>query len=754
MGKVKKNGNKGENMKQKKAIVFEIVGLALIVFGLLVLLSHFLKSPVSDVILLTFSWVFGTIGSYILPVWFIFLGGMYLVKLQHVKFVSVTSGVSLFFVTLLATAQFYNNPTFHAAGLNNEPGGFLGMIFAATLYAALKKLGILMLIFCFLLSISLTFSAPLWKILAFPFRLFYLAVIEPIKDARRKERDEEVQAKAEELKEEERESSIKNILRKQQAESEEKGTLPAIITPIIDNNEPEEEDFIIPVTGVPSEKNPEQLKFADDNISASYKLPTSNLLTLSPKPKVVSENAEENIRALDATLKSFAIDAAITDVVRGPRVTRYEIAPAPGVKISKITALTDDITLALKALNVRIEAPVPGKGVIGIEVPNKESVIVDMRDIIESEAFNKAKSPITIGLGKDITGNAICTDLASMPHVLIAGATNSGKSVCINTIICSILMRATPQQVKFLMVDPKRVELSLFQNIPHLIAPVAYDAKHAAGLLRWAIKEMEQRYVMLSERGVRNIASFNELAQQEQLEELPYIVIVIDELADLMMQAAAEFEGSICRIAQLARAVGIHLVVATQRPSVNVITGTIKANIPSRIAFAVASQIDSRTILDCMGAERLIGKGDMLFAPVGAQEPVRIQGAFLSEDDVRKVVEFVKNQGRPEFTEEIMRIEDEAVLANNGGEAGGGNTPTNVDDLFDQALEYIRVNGQASTSLLQRRFSIGYNRAARIMDEFEARGYVGPSQGNSKPREVLFAPDTREQNTSDVEFEE
>ncbi len=347
---------------------------------------------------------------------------------------------------------------------------------------------------------------------------------------------------------------------------------------------------------------------------------------------------------------------------RGPRVTRFEIVPPPGIRINRITNLADNIALSLAALDVRVEAPVPGKGVVGIEVPNKESVIVDLREIIESEVCRKSKSPLTFALGRDIAGHPRITDLSRMPHLLIAGATNSGKSVCINSLICSILMRATPQQVKFLLVDPKRVELSLFQSIPHLIAPVAYDAKHAAGLLRWAIREMEQRYEMFADKGVRNIAGFNEQSRLEGLEDLPYIVIIIDELADLMMQAAAEFEASICRIAQLARATGIHLVVATQRPSVNVITGTIKANIPSRIAFAVASQVDSRTILDMNGAERLVGQGDMLFLPVDASKPSAHPGRLrLRSGDQPRGRTTCASKGKPYFTDEIVAIEEEAM---------------------------------------------------------------------------------------------
>ncbi|MHB0935869.1 MAG: DNA translocase FtsK [Armatimonadota bacterium] len=464
-----------------------------------------------------------------------------------------------------------------------------------------------------------------------------------------------------------------------------------------------------------------------------------DLLTLPPRSaSTMKDDSAEKILVLEDKLRSFGIEAKVVGVERGPRVTRFEILPPPGVRISKITNLADDIALSLAALDVRVEAPVPGKGVVGIEVPNKELTMVTVREVLEADVMRKSKSPLTFTLGRDIAGHPRVADLTKMPHLLIAGATNSGKSVCINSLLCSILMRATPQEVKLLLVDPKRVELSLFQHIPHLIAPVAYDAKHAAGLLRWAIREMEQRYEMFADKGVRNIVGFNEQSRLEGLEELPYVVIIIDELADLMMQAAAEFEASICRIAQLARATGIHLVVATQRPSVNVITGTIKANIPSRIAFAVASQVDSRTILDMNGAERLVGQGDMLYLPVDASKPARIQGAYVSEVDINHVVSFVKGQGKPHFSDEIVAIEEEAMRVD--GDDGGFNDEPE-DELFDRALDYIRTTKYASTSMLQRKFRIGYTRAARIMDIFEERGFVGPGQG-SKPREVIFAPAT------------
>jgi S-DNA-T family DNA segregation ATPase FtsK/SpoIIIE len=399
--------------------------------------------------------------------------------------------------------------------------------------------------------------------------------------------------------------------------------------------------------------------------------------------------------------------------------------------VSKVTNLADDLAYALKALAVRVEAPVPGKGVIGIEVPNPEVTFVHLREIMESKAAERTRSRIAFALGRDISGHPMMADLATMPHLLIAGATNSGKSVCLNALIASMLFRVRPDEVKFLLIDPKRVELSLFEGIPHLAAPVAHDAKEAAGLLRWAIREMELRYSQFADVGVRNIKGWNERAQMDDdMEPMYYLVIVVDELADLMMQAATEFEISICRLAQLARATGIHLVVATQRPSVNVITGTIKANIASRIAFAVASQVDSRTILDINGAEKLVGSGDMLFLPLDAPtgKPVRLQGAYIGERDIMAVVDFLKKQARPHYSKGAVESVGSVVLRADDEEGV-------EDEMFGKALEFVLATKHASASMLQRKFKLGYTRAARLIDMMEERGYIGPHDGR-KPREV------------------
>ncbi len=471
---------------------------------------------------------------------------------------------------------------------------------------------------------------------------------------------------------------------------------------------------------------------------AQFQLPAIELLTEPPSSEEAQKEALASRSTLEEALASYGIEAHVVDVERGPRVTRYEIMLPPGVRVSKITNLADDLAYALKALAVRVEAPVPGKGVIGIEVPNPEVTFVHLREIMESRAAERVKSKLAFALGRDISGRPMLADLATMPHLLIAGATNSGKSVCLNSLITSILFRVRPDEVKFLLIDPKRVELSLFEGIPHLAAPVAHDAKESAGLLRWAIREMELRYSQFADVGTRNIKGWNERARiDDEMEPMYYLIIVIDELADLMMQAATEFETSICRLAQLARATGIHLVVATQRPSVNVITGTIKANIASRIAFAVASQVDSRTILDINGAERLVGSGDMLFLPLDAPtgKPVRLQGAYISERDLTAVVGFLKEQAKPHYAKGALESAGSVVLSK-GDEDGV------EDEMFETALEFVLATKHASASMLQRKFKVGYTRAARLIDMMEERGYVGPHDGR-RPREVYATPQDR-----------
>ena len=468
-----------------------------------------------------------------------------------------------------------------------------------------------------------------------------------------------------------------------------------------------------------------------------YILPSLHLL--SKKVKVMSETLNQeiadNARILGETLANFKVKASILNACHGPAVTRYEVKPAPGVKVSKITGLADDIALNMAASAVRIEQ-IPGKAAIGIEVPNQELESVQLREVLENPAFAAAKSRLTVGLGKDISGQAIFADLAKMPHLLVAGATGSGKSVCINTLITSILFKAKPTEVKFILIDPKMVELSVYNDIPHLMVPVVTDAKKAASVLNWAVQEMEKRYGLIAQAGVRNMDGYNKQFEEEPEKKLPSIVIIIDELADLMMVAPHDVEDAICRIAQKARAAGIYLVLATQRPSVNVITGVIKANIPSRISFAVTSQIDSRTILDASGAEKLLGKGDMLFKPQEANKATRIQGAFVSDKEVELLVEYIKSQGhKVEANQDIIDFTNKAAEAENEPEEDKP-TKTKMDSLLREAVELVMSSNNASASSFQRRYHIGYSRAGRLLDTMEQLGIVGPPQG-SKPRDIL-----------------
>ena len=491
----------------------------------------------------------------------------------------------------------------------------------------------------------------------------------------------------------------------------------------------------------PEEDNTPPISFAEVE-NASYELPPLRLLKL---PKKTDQSGEyelinKNAAKLERTFQSFGVKARVTQVHLGPAVTKYEVHPDVGVKVSKIVSLSDDLALALAAKDIRMEAPIPGKSAIGIEVPNSEVAMVSLREVLEATQNDKPDAKLMIALGRDITGEAVLAELNKMPHLLVAGATGSGKSVCINGIITSILMRAKPHEVKLMMIDPKMVELNVYNGIPHLLAPVVTEHKEGAQAVKKVVSEMERRYELFSHTGTRNIEGYNDHVRRHNLEEddkqplLPYIVVIVDELADLMMVASSDVEDSITRLAQMARAAGIHLIIATQRPSVDVITGVIKANIPSRIAFAVSSGTDSRTILDMGGAEKLLGRGDMLFMPVGATKPVRVQGAFLSDQEVEDTVEFVISQQKAQYQEEM--IPDDIPEA--AGEV--------EDELYDEAVELIVDMQTASVSMLQRRFRIGYTRAARLIDEMELRGVVGPYEG-SKPRAVLITKPNEEKSS-------
>lgn len=467
-----------------------------------------------------------------------------------------------------------------------------------------------------------------------------------------------------------------------------------------------------------------------DLVVQRYCIPPLSLLS-KPKPNAgvrLDKEINANATTLEQTLESFGIQTKVVHATQGPAVTRYELEPAPGVKISRIVSLSDDIALKLAAPSIRIEAPIPGKSVIGIEVPNRQVFGVSLREVLESTEFQSSSSLLTVALGKDIAGQSIIADLSKMPHLLVAGATGSGKSICINILISSILFRAHPDCVKFLLIDPKVVELSNYNGIPHLIAPVVTEPKKAASALKWTVQEMERRYALFAAAGTRDVTRYNEV---NPTEKLPLIVVIIDELADLMMVAPVDVEDSICRLAQMARASGVHLVIATQRPSVDVITGTIKANIPSRISFSVSSQIDSRTILDMAGAEKLLGKGDMLYYPIGATKPTRLQGAFISDSEIEVLVKYIRT---------TLTVAEEQAVPLFEDTAGSATTARFEDDLLEDAVRLVLETGQASVSLLQRKFRIGYTRAARLVDMMQEMNIVSPANG-SKPREIIMTSD-------------
>ncbi len=647
----------------------------------------------------------------------------------------------------------------YTQGVSLKSGGFFGGLLGEPLCLAFGKVGaaitIIILVFVFVMLVTGTPLVTLLKKMYKPVR----TVKEKVESGEisfGKHRDDvqvdfpiddpQKQKEALDQMSEKQRSVISTYKDIELPEKEEQTSIAvedALAAASAEKEEQEVEEETLPITDEEiSEIEAETIVMKQDE----YKFPPLDLLKNVKSQSAAMEQAElENTaNRLVNTLKSFGVETRIVDISRGPTVTRYELQPSSGVKISKITGLADDIALNLATAGVRIEAPIPNKAAVGIEVPNKASNVVNIREILESLSFTGSKSKLTIALGKDIGGNAIVGDISKMPHGLIAGATGSGKSVCINSIIMSILYKARPDEVKLIMVDPKVVELGIYNGIPHLLLPVVTDPRKAAATLSWAVSEMEKRYMMFAANNVRDLQGFNRLAEDDpEIKKLPRIVIIVDELADLMMTAPKEVEDSINRIAAKARAAGMHLIIATQRPSVDVVTGVIKANIPTRIAFAVSSQVDSRTILDSAGAEKLLGRGDMLFAPYGSNKPSRIQGCFVSDEEVEKVVDFVKGRHSSEYDDTIMEdIEARATMDKK--DRGGASSSSDGDDndpMLSAAIEFVVENGQASTSMLQRRLKLGYARAARLIDMMEERGIVGPYEG-AKPRPVLI---TKEQ---------
>lgn len=668
------------------------------------------------------------------------------------------AGGLLLFVTLLSALHQplmtgYSYKEVLASGLAGQGGGFIGAVSSVILKSIFGRLGtwivlVAMAIISFLLATGVSLTSILRRV-----RQVVGAVVPAVRNWLLAFLFTEVDEEEPITKKEkgQRRNNNRKVPQPEEGESVSVVINPPpepqpVITAVINKEEPVPvkvyPESIIPPVAEEDKKNRRRPKVnlqADNPAvpeaggasepAGTYVLPPLSLLSRPVRVKNprLEKDITDRIKILEDTLESFGVKVKVTQVSCGPAVTRYEVHPAPGVKVSRIVSLADDIALSLAASQVRIEAPIPGKSAVGIEVPNKEIAVVHLREVLEDPAFTEANSRLTVALGKDIAGNPVIADLAKMPHLLIAGATGSGKSVCLNALVCSLLFKATPQELKLLMIDPKMVELTQYNGIPHLLAPVVSQPKKAATALHWMVNEMEKRYQLFAETGVKDITRYNRLQQKENngQETLPLVVVLIDELADLMMVAPADVEDAICRLAQMARAAGIHLVVATQRPSVDVITGLIKANISSRIAFAVSSQVDSRTILDMAGAERLMGRGDMLFLPIGASKPVRVQGVYVSDREVEDLVTYVKQQGRPEYNPNFLK----------GEEVGEENNEA-TDELFPAAVRVVLETGQASISMLQRRLRVGYTRAARLMDMMEARGFVGGHEG-TRPRAIL-----------------
>lgn len=748
--KVKDNDAKKKNEES----FFDFTGIILITLGVLIflaLISGVLpnNSWAGSMGIFFYKIFIGLlgIGAYVIPVLLIYMGLCYIITNQYFKFTKTTVGIIIFTITTLLFMESIVLPNYYVKGemlaavksqfqaTSIFHGGIISLVISVPLYLLLGKWGSYVIFLAsYIVSLMMINDITLKELLTFEKQ-------NKEERNRRKERavNEEENNEVNFIIEEgtSREENIKidsniKIIDFMRFDDDEQKTDKVAVADVVESRNraekktTERESLNIDITMGPGEKNYE------------YTYPSPELLNRNINGGSKSGDKKEllgSANKLQDTLASFGVEAKVVQVTKGPSVTRFELQPHVGVKVSKIVNLADDIALNLAASGVRIEAPIPGKAAVGIEVPNKELSAVFFREVIESEEFTASTKNLSFALGKDIGGNCVVGDLTKMPHLLIAGATGSGKSVCINTLLMSLLYKYSPNEVKLLLVDPKVVELNIYNGIPHLLIPVVTDPKKAAGALNWAVNEMTRRYKLFADNNVRNIEGYNDFVEKGIIgEKLPWIVIIIDELADLMMVCANEVEEYIGRLAQMARAAGMHLVIATQRPSVDVITGVIKANIPSRISFAVSSQIDSRTILDSSGAEKLLGKGDMLYYPVGESKPIRIQGAFVSEEEVESVVNFVRSGiEKHEYREEIIE-----EIENNA--ARSGKNSDDCDELIDEAIKIVLETGQASTSLLQRRLKIGYNRAARIIDEMEAEGIISGRNG-SKPRQVLGRED-------------
>lgn len=773
-GKKKSEKTKAKVQKQQaKPMSKEMKGILLIVLALIILLSlcstlFNQKESFTGVLgVFLYNLLVGIvgIGAYVLPLILIFVGFNYITK-GKMEFSKKVCGIILFIINTILIVQMVTLPKYYVDGNLMESlnlvynsytivhGGVLGYLITLPIYKLLGSIGsYIIFVTVYLLAIILIKDSTIKEMIHTTKNMFTslgstiknsdksientivksdipindtVAVTEdisldnPFFDlTNKKENNDDNKIKIIEFLKEEDKNCDNTDFAFENSDEKAKNSFHGIKKYNLSQEEKVEE------LNINDFNNNKILDYKNPDISLLYKNDQSQLKKGDKKELLNSASK------LQDTLQSFGVEAKVTQVTKGPSVTRFELQPSAGVKVSKIVNLADDIALNLAASGVRIEAPIPGKAAVGIEVPNKELSAVYLREVIESEEFNNFNKNLAFCLGKDIAGNSIISDLTKMPHLLVAGATGSGKSVCINTLLMSILYKYSPDEVKLVLIDPKVVELNVYNGIPHLLIPVVTDPKKAAGALNWAVNEMTRRYKIFADSGVRNVEGYNEMASKGIVEEkLPWIIIIIDELADLMMVCPHDVEDYIGRLAQMARAAGMHLVIATQRPSVDVITGVIKANIPSRISFAVSSQIDSRTILDSSGAEKLLGKGDMLFYPVGESKPLRIQGAFVSEEEVERVVSFIKNQIEEHvYSEQIIEQIEEGIKPSQDSEC---------DELLNEAIKIVVEEEQASTSLLQRRLKIGYNRAARIIDQMEERGIISGRNG-SKPRQVLLS---------------
>ena len=777
-GKNTKRKTKAAQKQAAKCQLYSVIGFAVAVFILCVV---FIKGE--NVWLMLHNFTFGVFGvtAYAVP---FFIGILSIVlaleKMTNNALAKLIEGGAL--IALLGAAvdifsKHSPNISFWAhlgnaylSGTHLKSGGFLGALIGHPIYLLFGKTGAAITVILIMVVLLMVMTGTTLLSIIRAVKKPAKAVAEHVENAYQKNQSEKeikvvkgfnvdipVDGSIKERQKEQNELPLKSrrLVRAYKDEPQEDTSIEEIKTSLPDGAEDEEkidtalaaakdEQIVIDMkaeTESFTEEVKENLETASDE---GYVYPPTSLLKDTRGTSgLIAEDNSDTAEHLVRILRSFGVETRIVDISRGPTVTRYELQPCAGVKISKITALADDIALNLAAGNVRIEAPIPNKAAVGIEVPNKDKRAVGIREILESPEFTSAKSKLTVALGKDITGNIITTDIAKMPHGLIAGATGSGKSVCTNSIIISLLYKNTPEELKLLLIDPKTVEFEPYNGIPHLMVPVVTDPRKAAGALGWAGGEMEKRYKMLSDRKVRNIEEYNEVVENlgdEEIGKMPYIVIMIDEFADLMQTASKEVEDHIARLAAKARAAGIHMILATQRPSVDVITGVIKANIPTRIALTTSSQIDSRTIIDQAGAEKLLGRGDMLFNPVGSSKPNRLQGCFVSNEEIKAVVDFIKGDRTASYDSDVMlEIERQAAIEKKqrtGVEEDG----PDEDPMLKDAIKVVVENGMASTSLLQRKLKLGYARAARIIDEMEQRGIVGGYEG-SKPRKVLITPD-------------